>query len=116
MNPASQKLQHLLDDVMPTGGERCGPNRAALLAMVQRERSRRRRFRMASSVAAIAALALLFLWQPVPVEEPAVVTDSPAPLVIKQVNDQQLMALLQDTPAALMEWPDGSRTLLVVVR
>ncbi|OAI55901.1 hypothetical protein AYO49_05070 [Verrucomicrobiaceae bacterium SCGC AG-212-N21] len=38
----------------------------------------------------------------------------PEPLVIQQVNDEQLLTLLQDTPAAIMVWPDGRRTLLVL--
>jgi hypothetical protein len=35
-------------------------------------------------------------------------------IVIHQVDDQQLLALLQDTPLALMEWPNGDRALMVI--
>jgi hypothetical protein len=50
-------------------------------------------------------------------QEPVPTTQAPpavAPLVVKQVDDAQLLLILQDTPAALMEWPNGERTLLVV--
>ena len=113
MRTDPNSLHDLLDDVMPTTNKYGGPNRATLIAMVQRERARRQRVRAASAVAAIALLALLVLWPSAPANEPGVV-DSRLPMKIQEVNDEQLMALLQGTPSALMAWPDGRRTLLVV--
>ena len=113
MKPDPNQLHGLLDEVLPTTSKHGGPNRATLIAMVQRERSRRQRVRAASTVVALSLLALLILWPSAPPNEPAVV-DSRPPMKIEEVNDEQLMALLQDTRAGLMEWPDGRRTLLVV--
>lgn len=39
---------------------------------------------------------------------------SEAPSVIINVDDDQFYALLHDAPAAVIEWPDGGRTLLVL--
>ena len=113
MNSDPNQLHELLDDVMPTSSGHCGPNRASLLAMVQRECSRRRQVRAASAGAALSLLAIVMMWSSESPNESAVVK-TPPPMKIHVVNDEQLMALLQDTPAALMEWPDGRRTLLVV--
>jgi hypothetical protein len=116
MNAHSGKLQELLDDVVPASADGIGPDRAALTAMVRRERSRRNHARGMCAAALIAFAGVLLFWRlgpretaPVPAGRPAA-----APIVIHQVDDQQLLVLLKGTPAALMEWPDGQRTLLVM--
>lgn len=115
MNSHSDKLRDLLADVMPTDS-RCGPSRAAVLEMAGHERVRRRQARVIVATAAAALLALPFLWRSAPHQEsPAVAAPVASPqIVIHQVDDQQLLALLQDKPVALMEWPNGRRTLLVM--
>jgi len=45
-----------------------------------------------------------------------IVPPEPAQSVVQQIDDEALLKLLDDTPAALVEWPDGRRSLLVVVR
>jgi hypothetical protein len=119
MKHDSQDLETLLDDVLP---DDCGPDRAALLGMVREARACRRRLRLAavSGVAVLLMLAL-FAWHP-PSQAPAPMATAPpipAParaMMIQEVDDRQFLALLQDAPVALMEWPSGERTLLVVRR
>jgi hypothetical protein len=36
--------------------------------------------------------------------------------LVERVDDEDLMGSLDDMPAALVQWPDGRRSLLVVVR
>jgi hypothetical protein len=38
----------------------------------------------------------------------------PKPIVIQTVNDDKLLALLHDTPAALMKKPDGSNAHFII--
>jgi hypothetical protein len=138
MNHSRKELHELLDEVLPHDGSACGPDRAAVLHMVSEQRARRRRHRtMGAALAAAAAACLINFapgWLPrggslarhtaappasmssIPAAQPAMPQALPGPsrVVIQEVDDQQLLALLQDTPAALMVWPNGRRTLLVV--
>lgn len=122
-------MQRLLDDVVTpeSGCGHLGPNRSAILEMVGRERARRKRRKTILGVVAGAAgcalLAALLMWQAPARQQPtlaapAVVDTAPAPppIMIHEVDDKELLELLKGTPIALMEWPDGSRTLLVVQR
>jgi hypothetical protein len=86
--------------------------------MVRQERSRRHRAYAAFAAVAMASAVMLMLWQPVARKAVSAAASPPVPrpIVIDEVNDQQFLALLNGTPAALMEWPDGQRTLLVVER
>lgn len=121
MNSDPNHLRTLLEDVLPPSAS-CGPDRAAVLKMVRRERALRRcRRAVLSAGCAVLALALLAFW-PAPSsspQAPVAVAALPSPprapsIVIHEVNDQQLLALLQDTPVALMEWPNGERALMVI--
>ncbi|HSI62491.1 MAG TPA: hypothetical protein VLE43_05210 [Candidatus Saccharimonadia bacterium] len=126
MNPEEKKLQHLLDDVVPPTAEGAawGPERSTIIAMVGRERARRKRMRIRMAAwcgSAVALAALLFTWQSDPPQEKSIADAAPAPpsapaITIHQVDDKELLVLLKDAPVALMEWPDGRRTLLVVER
>lgn len=119
MKPNKPELRTLLHDVLPSTGEHCGPARASVIEMVRQERSRRHRTRAALAAAAVLALATLAaVWQrpTLPARPIASAPEPPPPLVMKTVNDEQLSALLQGTPAALIEWPSGERTLLVVMK
>lgn len=117
MNSNKTKLRALLDDVLPMSGEHGGPSRAEVLDILRSERARRRRWHAGTAMAAIIALmGLPLLWKnPPPARAPAAsAAKPPARITIAQVNDEQLFALLEGTPAALMEWPNGDRTLLIV--
>jgi hypothetical protein len=145
MNPPRKELQELLEHVLPQDAPACGPDRATILRMVREEGARRRQRRgIFAALAAVAAAGLINLapgWRSSEgaIEKPAAAAPAPAttntntiaeaapvvpvhapsgpsPVVIHEVDDQQFLALLQDTPAALMVWPNGQRTLLVVER
>ncbi len=129
MNSKKKSMQRLLDDVVvpETDYGHLGPNRSAMLEMVSRERARRRRTKTilgaAAGAGACAVVASLFMWpfhsphQPSPTESVVHAAPSPPrPITIHEVNDKELLELLKDTPVALMEWPDGKRTLLVMER
>lgn len=118
MNPNKPKLRALLDDVLPAYAGPGGPSRAEMLAMLRHERARRRRQRALLAVTGIAAL-LVFSWprKDDPIAPTVAVTTVPsAPIVVERVNDEQLFALLEGTPAALLELPDGNSRLLIVRR
>lgn len=114
MKPNSEKLSTLLDEVLPPALDGCGPTCPELLNLVRSEGRRRR-----SHIAWMAVLALILtvvLWKnAMPAKTTFAQTPSkPAPLVIREVNDEQLLALLEDTPAALISLPDGSSRLLIL--
>jgi hypothetical protein len=129
MNSKKKSMQRLLDDVVvpETDYGHLGPNRSAILEMVSRNRARRRRTKTilgaTAGAGACAVVASLFFWplhspqQPSPTEPVVHAAPSPPPaLTIQEVNDKELLELLKDTPVALMEWPDGKRTLLLTER
>ena len=114
MKSNSEKLSTLLDEVLPPALDHCGPASGELLRIVRSEGRRRR-----SCTAWVAAMALILtvvLWKyEMPTKTSLVQTPSkPAPLAIREVNDEQLFALLEDTPAALVSLPDGTHRLLIL--
>jgi hypothetical protein len=119
MNRQPQKLRALLDDVLPESGEQCGPSGGDVLHLVRSERQRRRRLHAGAAALAIFATALVVLPWNQERSVNSVVTPaptSPASVVIRNVNDEQLFALLDGTPTALMESPNGHRTLFIIER
>ena len=116
MKPDDQQLSSLFDEVMTSESTvHAGVDRAEVLRLVRQERSRRQRVRVSLGLAAVVLLAVLIFQQPqTPEPKTRVATVPPRPSLIRQVNDQQLLGLLDNTPAALIEWPDGGRTLLVL--
>ncbi len=111
----------LLFEVFPSTAEHSGPSSADVLHLLQAERRRRHphapKYRTAGRPRGPAFRRVLEAWhaphhagsrshRPSPIQ--------PAPPVIRQVNDEQLFALLKDTPAALVKFPDGTSRLLVL--
>jgi hypothetical protein len=85
--------------------------------MLRNDRQRRRRLHRSGALLAIITVALVSLrWsnQPPTVAPVVQAPVKPTPVVIHRVNDEQLFALLQGTPAALMELPNGGRRLLLI--
>jgi hypothetical protein len=119
MNPDDEKLRALLNDLLPTAAGEYGPARAQVLEMARHERSRRRRARVIVKgfTAATFLLAGIASWcfRPTPSLAPIATASDSQPVLIQSVDDDELFALLQSTPSALMEWPNGERTLLVVL-
>lgn len=122
MKAKHDKLRPLLDEVMPDDAVPAGPDCAAVLGMVREERMRRVLRRM-MGVSAVAVMGLLtyasfYLNPSVPVQVEVVraVPEKPILPPVQRINDDELLALLQDagTASALMEWPNGERTLLIV--
>jgi hypothetical protein len=118
MKTDPEKLRTLLDEVLPSSADHCGPSSAGVLHLLRSERRRRRHLLTSATMLAIAAAALLpLLWQGGAQRAPvAPAMHGSAPLAIRNVNDEQLFALLQGTPTALMESPDGQRILFVIER
>lgn len=117
MKPDPDKLRTLLDDVLPADSEHCGPSSAEVLTMLRHERQRQSRLGSGAAMMAITLLIVsAMLWQREPASTPPVVEAAakPQPIVIRTVNDEELLALLHDTPAALMKMPDGSSTLFII--
>jgi hypothetical protein len=117
MKPDPEKLRTLLAEVLPAGSEHCGPSSTEVLAMLRNERQRQSRLR---SGMALVVIPLLFvcalLWQREPTSAPSVVEAAvkSQPTGIQKVNDEQLFALLEGMPAALMKMPDGNSTLFII--
>lgn len=117
MNSDPEKFRALLYDVLPSPSEHCGPSKAEVLSMLRNERQRRRRLHTGAALLAIIVVAggaVLWNQQPPAVAPVAQTPVKPAPLVIHRVNDEQLFALLEGMPAALMKMPNGDSTLLVI--
>jgi hypothetical protein len=126
MNPKNEeKLRALLDDVLPPSANCCGPNQTRVLELARHQHAHRRRLRATlAATTALATLALVSFRGVLPalpsstaqtVPTPLPVASAPAPLVIRSVDDDQLLDLLQSGPSGIMEWPNGDRTVLVVM-
>lgn len=120
MKTNDDQLRSLLDEMMPDGEVLGAPQCAEVLGMVREERVRRTRQRAIASLAVIALGVFTFAsFRVIPLETVptrAARLVKPAAPAVQRINDAELLALLQDAgaPSALMEWPDGQRTLLVV--
>lgn len=117
MKPNSDKFRNLLHEVLPFTANYCGPTFADVQHLVHEERRRRSRLRANTVIlAALAVLLSAVFWRDsAPKSPPAALgVSKPASVVIRQVNDEQLFALLKDTPAALIKSPDGTSRLLVL--
>ncbi len=127
MKTKNEQLRPLLDEVLPDMEGQGGPNCAEVIGMVRAERAKRgqRRAMAAAVVVVLGVVAFSFVQQeqesskvvevavvsPVKVK-PEVAAPSLPP--VKRINDEELLELLADTPSALLEWPNGERTLLIV--
>ena len=117
MNSDPEKLRALLDEVLPSSSAHCGPSGSEVLSMLRNERLRRRRLLNGAALLALSAVAagsLIWNDEPTAMVPVAQVPAKPASIVIHSVNDEQLFALLQGTPAALLKLPNGDRKLLVI--
>jgi hypothetical protein len=120
----------LLEELLPI------PPRTAIgagdvLAWIENERKAQcRRGQLASAFAAVAVLLSIVALFPsrrgidaqssssaaVELPEAPIIAAPPQPPTIERIDDNALLAVLADTPSALVQWPDGRRSLLVLVR
>ena len=117
MKTDPETLRALLDEVLPASSEHCGPSSADVLNMLRQERQRRRRRHSSAAllvIIVVAAGAVVLNHHPPAVAPVAQAPVKPAPTVINRVNDEQLFALLEGMPAALMKLPNGDSRLLVI--
>ncbi|WP_395745084.1 hypothetical protein [Prosthecobacter sp.] len=121
----SKDLHLLLDAVLSPESGHAGPTCTEVLGLLRQESRRQQQRRVRISMAAGAACLLAaLLWShnhaSLPHTAPGTATtsrppsDEAAPLVLRQVGDAQLFALLKDTPAALVKLPDGTDRLLIL--
>ena len=116
MKPHEDNIRELLQDVVPAPIENCGPTSAAVIQMVRRERARRRNVRILGAVAIMLLAGGAYVSMPRhPAANPAIAASESQPRVVfRSIDDEELFALLKTTPTALMDWPNGDRTLLVL--
>ena len=127
--PETQDLNLLLEDVLSRETAHAGPTCTEVLELLRRESGRRRRMRRVrvSMAAGVVCLLAAMLWSHNPAPPPHAPHAPPATatasrpaadeaprLVLRQVGDAQLFALLKDTPAALVKLPDGTDRLLIL--
>ncbi len=122
--PAQPELDRLLRAALSSeDAASCGPELATVLEMAKQERQRRHRLQAGVATAAVVFGALLLILadpktQPSQAEAAAPVAPvsavRPGPIQLEEINDEELLVLLEGTPTALMEWPDGRRTLLML--
>jgi hypothetical protein len=133
MKPMNPDNRELLEDIFAPEHPSSEVSAEEVLRLVQQAREARQRRRRFSAAAALflasAVWAVTFLPGrstnstnssrtqanvPVP-SAPIASASSITPPIVEHVDDEHMLALLDETPAALVRWPDGRRTLLLLV-
>jgi hypothetical protein len=130
MKPTNHDHHELLEDIFAPETSPSAVSAEEVLRLVQRAReAQHRRRRLAATAAlflAAAVWASIFLPSrspnssrpttnvPAP-SAPIAPPSSITPPTVEHVDDDRMLALLDETPAALVRWPDGRRTLLLLV-
>jgi hypothetical protein len=130
MKPTNDPQRELLEDVFSPSAEGDALPIDEVLRVIRREKQARARRRSVVTLVACAILALATfssVWtsRPQRPKQP----EHPSPLVaantvispqqdvphIERVSDEGALALLDSTPSAVVQWPDGRRTLMILV-
>jgi hypothetical protein len=122
--------RELIEDIFAPEQPSSAVTAEEILRLVQHAREARQRRRRLSTVAilflaaAVWAVTLLpgrsihslrtAVNVPVP-SAPIAVKPSVSPPIVERVDDEHMLALLDETPSALVRWPDGRRSLLLLV-
>jgi len=127
MKPNNDPRHELLEDLFsPSEKEETLPIEEVLGVIRQGKQNRHRRRRaMALAACGLALVAAVFgVWVSRPQElgrslvqvsaSPIAPTQADFP-VVERVSDQGALDLLDSTPSAVIEWPDGRRTLMMLV-
>jgi hypothetical protein len=134
MKPSNHERRELIEDIFAPEQAPSAVSAEEILRLVQhaREAQQRRRRVSATAGAFLAAAALTATFLPdrstnssrttanipspaKPVAPAAPAAPSIVPPAVERVDDEHMLALLDETPAALVSWPDGRRSLLVLV-
>ena len=127
MNPVNPQRRELLDELF---SESNSLRLDGVLAAIHREKlrraSRQRALTLAASVAVLVAVAMVGsrLRERAPhaqtTERMGIERRTPAlaemPFAVERLDDEGLLDLLDQTPAALVHWPNGKRDLMVLVQ
>jgi len=130
MKPTNHRSRELLEDIFAPKNSSSAVSAEQVLQLVQHAQEaqqRRRRLSAAAAlflVAAVWAVTLLPRQSsnssrvttniPVP-SAPIASVSSITPPTVEHVDDEHMLDLLDETPAALVYWPDGRRSLLLLV-
>lgn len=127
MKPTSDPRRELLEDLFSPSEKNDSLRVEDVLDLVRRgkkARDQRKRAMALSACAVLAFATLSSVWMSrAPNSEgpsPQVVASTTVPSQeevpkVERVNDERALALLDSTPSALIEWPDGRRTLMILV-
>jgi hypothetical protein len=127
MKPTNDPRRELLEDLFSPSVEGDSLPIDEVLGLIRRERQARARRRGAVALVACVILALA-TFSSVWISRPQR-SEGSSPLIaantvissqhdvpnVERVNDEGALALLDSTPSALIEWPDGRRTLMILV-
>src|SRR5687767_5291395 len=134
MNLTDPDKRELLDELFAEGEpSSCCSDAEDMLMLIQSEkRARSQRYRLVGTASFLGLLALAFAFFAVrePASNPladAALGRTPAAslraapsaaeqLPIERLDDEALLKLLDTTPSALVQWPDGRRSLMVLVK
>ena len=132
MRLTDEDRSDLLDELLPTSSRVCVTSKDVLQWVRDERAARKSRERSLAIIATVLLVAsAVFVLPPRvgpvsnnPVHRAggdarltsATARDVPRAYAPQKVDDDGLLGMLDDTPAALVQWPDGRRSLLVVVR
>jgi hypothetical protein len=123
MKPSNKSRQELVEDLLPSKEVTGRLGIEDVLGLVERERLERCN-RNRSTGIALVTLAIVFIsvWslQTSRNTGPAIApgtSEIPKPQMptIKQVDDEGLLRMVDELPAAFAKWPDGRESLFVLV-
>jgi hypothetical protein len=127
MKPTNDPRRELLEDLFSPSVEGDSLPIEEVMELIRRERQARARRRGALALVACAILALATfssVWRSRPqrpehssplIAANTVISSQQDVPKVERVTDEGALALLDSTPSALIEWPDGRRTLMILV-
>ena len=130
MRPMNEDRRELLEDIFaPEHQAKCvtAEEITRIVHAARQARQRRRRSAAGAALILAAALSAVALFPRKPGSVPPTAANVPAapvialaqapamPPAVEHVDDEGMLAMLDDKPAALVRWPDGRRSLLLLV-
>ena len=133
MKPTNQDRRELIEDIFASAQISSDISAEGVLRLVERARATRRNRRRVTAIAVVFLAAAVLSVTVLPRQSPdssqtarnsppsvqianeAAAVHSVNPPVVEHVDDERMLSLLDETPAALVRWPDGRRSLLLLV-